>query len=151
MRLILPATGTPPTKSAETPRASWQGQGLILVIDDEAEIRELLGEALPMMGFDVISAEDGPTGLKQFQEHGDRIRAVILDLTMPGMPGEDVFTELCELHPSPRVLFSSGYSESATMVGASEGSRVGFLQKPYRLSTLRQKLEELCADDTPVD
>jgi len=151
MRLILPAIDAPPLISTEAPNIAWEGQGLILVIDDEPEILELLSEALPMLGFDVITAEDGATGLQRFQEHSDSIRAVILDLTMPSMPGEDVFAQLSRLHPNPRVLFSSGYSESSTKVGFTDNSAVGFLQKPYRLATLREKLEELLAEDAPVD
>lgn len=151
MRLILPAVDAPPISSPEAPRIAWEGQGLILVIDDEPELRELLSEALPMLGFDVITAEDGATGLQRFQEHIDNVQAVILDLTMPGMTGEDVYAELRKLHANPRVLFSSGYSEFSTKVRFGDESTVGFLQKPYRLTTLREKLEELFAEDTPIE
>lgn len=143
IRLLLPPAAAPSETDEEGTPDERRGAGLILVIDDEEEIRELLGSALPTLGFRALLAEDGATGVRLFAEHVDAIRGVVLDLTMPGMSGEDVFEALCRIQPQVRVLVSSGYSEQ-TFADRFGGLRqVAFLPKPYRLSTLQEQLRSL--------
>jgi PAS domain S-box-containing protein len=146
-RVYFPVTAelvkTPAPASANGgPRISGR---TVLVIDDEAAVREMTRANLEAFGFDVLLAAYGNQGVDLFREHAQRIDAVLLDLTMPDMSGGEVLRAIQQLSPAVRVILSSGYSEeeAASLLTASGSCR--FLQKPYRptvlLDTLRQMLD----------
>jgi PAS domain S-box-containing protein len=122
---------------------AWRGSGTVLVGDDEAAVRELLGHMLPRCGLSVIMAENGREAVELFREHAPEIAAVLLDVTMPGLGGIEAFVEMRKIRPDARIILSSGYSE-AEVAARSGGEEVdGFLQKPYEPEALIQKLSEL--------
>jgi CheY-like chemotaxis protein len=108
-------------------------QPTVLLVDDEAMIRELGKVVLDRAGFRVLTANDGVEAIEVFSRERDRIELVILDVTMPRMSGRDAFRHLLEIDPSARILFSTGYSDEhiAELDGA-----VGLLGKPYRPNEL---------------
>ncbi len=111
------------------------GSGLVLVIDDESEVRATARAMLEALGYDVIEAEDGRAGLLRFDRHRAEVRVVLLDMTMPVMSGEEVLRALLRREPTAGIVLSSGFSQvDARRRGMSEGLS-GFLQKPY---TVRQ-------------
>jgi PAS domain S-box-containing protein len=121
----------------------WQGEGTILVVDDEESILAIAKKTLLRKGFSVLTAEDGREGLKVFSEDPDKIDLVILDITMPHMSGEETFSEMRKVKKDVQVLLSSGYNEKeATGTFAGKGL-AGFIQKPYKPSELIQKLYDL--------
>ncbi len=125
------------------PAEGWTGSGLILIVDDEAIVREVVGAMLRAVGFDVLVAEDGVSAVRFFQEHAHEIRAVLLDMTMPNMGGEETFRELRRIDPDVRVVLSSGYNEKeATSRFAGKGL-AGFIQKPYTVDALAAILRGL--------
>ena len=91
---------------------------------------------------ETITATDGRDALEKFQQHPD-IDAVILDLTMPKMDGEQCFRELRRLDPDIKVIMSSGYSEQEVTQKFLGKGLAGFIQKPYKLSTLREMLQKI--------
>ena len=98
---------------------------------------------LNYMGFSVLTAHDGREALKLFCEHADEIVCVLLDLTMPHMDGEETFREMRRLRPDVTVILCSGYNElDATQRFAGKGLS-GFIQKPFNMATLRDKLAEV--------
>jgi CheY-like chemotaxis protein len=108
--------------------------GTILLVDDEAYIRELAETVLRQHGYRVVLAEGGPEGLERFR--GDQpFDLVILDLTMPELTGWDVLRALIARDPHVRVLLSSGYSNEPTEASLPPQVR-GFLPKPYRPADL---------------
>jgi two-component system response regulator HydG len=123
----------------------WQGSGLILVIDDHALVCRILRHILEGQGFTVLTATDGTTGLALFREHVGEIRAVILDLMMPGMPGQQVLDAIQAVRPEVPVLVLTGMSEADAKAQLGR-STVNYIQKPFRLapfiSTLRRVLGE---------
>jgi CheY-like chemotaxis protein len=117
--------------------------GGILVVDDEEAIRTFATDTLEGAGFRVFTAVDGVDALERFRARGAEIDAVLLDMTMPRMNGEDTFRELSRLRPGIRVLLSSGYNEQdATNRFAGKGL-AGFLQKPYTARDLIERLRAL--------
>ena len=81
--------------------------------------------------------------MEAFRELHNEIVLVILDLTMPYMDGEETFRELRRIDPKVRVIMSSGYTESE-IIPRFAGKRLsGFLQKPYTLDTLTQRLRDV--------
>ena len=98
---------------------------------------------LERLGFEVLAAADGRDALRIFAENATRIDAVLLDLTMPHMDGEATLRELRRLKDDVIVVLSSGYNElDVTQRFAGKGL-AGFIQKPYQIETLREKLRHV--------
>ena len=111
-------------------------QGQVLVIDDEASVREAVADILGLKGVEVIVAADGETGLALYQERQEAIVLVLLDLSMPGWSGERTLRELRRINPQVRVILSSGYNEIEATQRFVGKALTGFLQKPYSADTL---------------
>ena len=122
------------------------GSGMVLVVDDEAEVRATARGMLEALGYSAIEAEDGPTALVLFDRHRSELRAVLLDMTMPVMSGEEVFCELRLRDPGVRVVLSTGYAQvDSRRLGGLIGLR-GFLQKPYSVRLLSETLSRALED-----
>jgi len=125
------------TKAQPVAIVQKQGQGTVLVVDDEETIRVTASMMLENFGFTVLTAQDGEMGVQMFREHQDEISAVLLDMTMPKMNGEECFRELRAVDPHVVVILSSGYNQQdATNRFAGKGL-AGFIQKPYLPDALR--------------
>jgi len=117
----------------------WHGSGTVLLVDDEETIRSLGSEMLNELGYQVVTAEDGRQGVDIFKARED-ISTVILDLTMPHMDGVQCFKELRQIRPDIKIILSSGFNEQEVMQRFVGKSLEGFIQKPYKLSSLRDVL-----------
>ena len=113
---------------------------MILVIDDEACIRDTVSDILSMAGYEVSTAEDGLHGLQVYHQHAEDIGLVMLDLSMPGLDGAETFGRLRQLNPHLPVIISSGYYESGFQLAADPGNHTQFLPKPYTMGTLLQRV-----------
>lgn len=116
--------------------ADWQGQGTILVVDDEPQVRTITELMLSTFGFEILTAEDGAAGVRVFEEQLDRIDLVIMDLTMPRMSGAQACKEMRRRKPGIRVILTSGYNESAAVDELRGDGLTDFLQKPFELESL---------------
>jgi len=136
-RLLFPvsATATPPAEAKVAP-APWKGTGAVLVVDDEPTVRAVTVRALRAFGFETLEAEDGQAGVDVYAANRDRIVAVLLDMTMPRLNGEETFRALQAIDPGVRVILMSGFTEQDT-TGKFAGL-AAFIQKPYELATLRE-------------
>jgi PAS domain S-box-containing protein len=136
-RVLFPGTDGSETIQAAPPAAECAvpGSGTILVVDDEAGMRNLARAILENSGFTVLTACDGADAVRVFTRHAAEIRAVVLDLTMPVMNGEEAATELQRIRPVP-VILSSGYGEHEVAARFAGRSLAGFLCKPYQPADL---------------
>ncbi len=154
-KTLFPATDGSQTgvlKSMQAEQDTWQGQGRVLVVDDEQSIRRTACLMLENIGFETISAIDGLDAVEIFKQEHEHIDAVLLDMTMPNMDGKAAFREMLLIDPGVRVILCSGYNEQeATSHFAGKGL-AGFIQKPYRLDVLRQTLKDIFSkhDDPPA-
>ena len=142
-KVLFPASGRPPEIfNGNMKEDSWKGQGKVLLVDDEETVRAIGSEMLKELGFTPTTAEDGREAMNVYRSnHG--FAFVILDLTMPHMDGEQCFRELRNLDPNVKVIMSSGFSEyEVTQKFAGKGL-AGFIQKPYKLSALRDVLMQV--------
>jgi PAS domain S-box-containing protein len=105
----------------------------ILLVDDEAMIRDLGRAVLERSGYRVLTAQDGVEAVEVFGREHTSVDLVILDVTMPRMSGRDVYRHLVQIAPAARVLFSTGYS--AEDIAGLNGA-MGLLSKPYRPAEL---------------
>jgi len=117
--------------------------GTILLVDDEDAVLRVAQTALTQSGFSVLVAHDGQEALDVFQSRADEITAVVLDVTMPRMDGEETFRALRLIRPDVRVLMSSGYSEQHAMAHFTGERLMGFIQKPYLSKALVEKLRQV--------
>jgi nitrogen-specific signal transduction histidine kinase/CheY-like chemotaxis protein len=119
------------------------GSGCVLVIDDEPAVRDMVTVVLQDLGYEVLQAVDGPTGLDVFALERGRIGLVILDLVMPRMHGRDVFVHLRQIDREVPVLLTSGYTQDANLEELISQPHVDFIQKPYRIPELGQRVAEM--------
>jgi PAS domain S-box-containing protein len=123
-------------KSSQETLPPESGNETILVVDDDAQIRELTQEALEALGYSARMAASGEQALKIFQEQGASIDLVLLDLNMPGMGGYRCLEELLRLDPNVKVVIASGYTVNGHGENAVSSGAKGFIGKPYQLKEL---------------
>ena len=117
----------------------------ILVVDDEEAVRSVLVRALGLWGYAVESVEDGEQALRLIGADPAAYAGVLLDLTMPGMSGDQVFRRIAERAPALPVLLMSGYGSSEAESRLDGARPAGFLQKPFDLGVLKAAVAEMIA------
>jgi CheY-like chemotaxis protein len=114
--------------------------GTILFIDDEEALRRLAQSALERDGWVVLLAENGAEGVRLFEENQDHITAVILDMTMAVMGGEEALDRMKAIRPGVPVIISTGYGELEAARHFAGKDLAGLLEKPYSVSQLMETL-----------
>ena len=144
-RIFLPVAPSA-TAHAKNPSAGAElnGNGTVLIIDDEEIVIKAATLSLRRFGYRTLAAGTAAEGIETFRRSAADIVVVLLDMTMPGMSGEELFGELRKIDPSVRVLLSSGFSESDAERRFKGKRLAGFLQKPYTPRTLAAKVREAC-------
>lgn len=134
----LPQT-TPPNESIR----EWKGHGTVLVVDDEKSFLNVASIILKRSGFVVCTAEDGKKAIDCFGENHEKVVAILLDMSMPGMSGEETFAELQKIDDNVPVFLCSGFPEQDAVKHFSGGGLAGFLQKPFQIDTLLSALRNV--------
>jgi PAS domain S-box-containing protein len=128
------------------PAAIIKGSGTILLIDDEKMILDVGIELLEELGYTVQSAMSGQEAIDVFQKDRDKIDLVIMDMIMPGMGGGETFDRLKEIDPDLKVLLSSGYSINGQATKILRRGCDGFIQKPFNMNQLAEKVQQILAN-----
>jgi PAS domain S-box-containing protein len=150
-RISFPATsGIPAVEESNGGRVS-RGAGMILVADDEDDVREVVCAMLKSFGYGVIEARDGVEAVERFRERLPEIDLVLLDLMMPRMTGDRVFAEMRRIYPGVRAILASGYDESGRVRDIVADGFGGFLQKPFRRRELGRKVEEVLGNPGSIE
>jgi PAS domain S-box-containing protein len=121
-------------------RQPWHGKGHVLLADDEETIRAVSKRMLEKLGFEVALACNGEDAVEKYRAAPESFDAVILDLTMPKLDGEQTFRELRRIRPDVRVILSSGYNEQDVTQRFAGKRLAGFIQKPYKLEDFGEVL-----------
>jgi two-component system cell cycle sensor histidine kinase/response regulator CckA len=138
-----------PEVPAQDPSA-FRGEGTILVVEDEESVRTVLASILQHMGFEVLTSTNGEEGLNTYREHAQRIRLVLMDLTMPRMGGVEASRHILDEHPEACIVLMSGYVQNPAQ-GLPEARGIkGFLKKPYLRAELTAMLMQ-CLSLTPTN
>jgi CheY-like chemotaxis protein len=135
-------TSTAPDNDDE----EWQSAGTILVIDDEEILRTTTAAMLELFGLTPVCAADGFAGVEAFAAAPDEVRLILLDLTMPNLDGLQTLERIRGIRSDARILLMSGFTEQEVARRFAGHELSGFLQKPFKLSTLREKLAEILSD-----
>lgn len=127
----------------ESQGADRTGRSWVLVVDDEAMVRDVCVEVLEYLGYQTLSAMDGEEGVRLFQEHAERIGCVILDLTMPKMNGVAALKAMRKINPEIKIILCSGYNEQEAVRYFLDESPTLFLKKPFSVQELSEVLTRI--------
>jgi len=139
-----PASAPSPAAESSAGPGPVSPKNTILIVDDEAPLREMAQRMITRFGFRPLMAASGQEALSLYPAHASEIACVLLDLTMPGMDGMQTLDGLQRVNPHVRVILMSGYSEKEALPAARRHHVAGFIQKPYEMGTLSAKLKEVC-------
>jgi two-component system cell cycle sensor histidine kinase/response regulator CckA len=139
----LPASKKMVQKEADQEGEILRGPETVLLVDDENMIIEVGAEILEALGYNVLTARNGPEAIEVFRANKDSVDIVVLDMIMPGMGGGDAYDQLREVDPDVKVLLSTGYSLRGEASEILKRGCNGFIQKPFNIKMLSQKLREI--------
>jgi len=118
-------------------------------VDDEPTLLDIGKELLSMLGYRVLTANSGEDTLSVINQEKDNIALVILDLMMPGMGGKKCLPEILKIVPSMRVIIASGFAANAGLQDIISAGTVDFIQKPYRIDILSEKIRSILDQAVP--
>jgi PAS domain S-box-containing protein len=134
-QVLFPSVSGKATKQQKpsAARSEWRGEGTILVVEDEEEVREVAERILQDFGFQTIPAADGRDALDIMESRGSGITAILMDLSMPRMGGQEALRQLRQSWPGLPVIMMSGYTEESVAPQFSDAGPgvTAFLQKPF--------------------
>jgi two-component system cell cycle sensor histidine kinase/response regulator CckA len=125
---------------------SYTGQGTILVVDDDANIRVIASEILATSGYNILNASSGEEAIKIYQDNLNDIDLVLLDLGMPGMGGKACLPQIIKLNPQAKVLIASGYVQYESSQELENLGAAGMVAKPYRGVELLNRVKQLLSE-----
>ena len=123
--------------------AGTPGVETLLIVENEAAIRNLLQIALQKKGYTVLAAASGHEALDIVRGHAGSIDLLITDVVMPDMNGPELARQLAVIRPGTGTLFMSGYLDDALGDHCMLPAHVNFIQKPFSPRTIAQKVREI--------
>jgi CheY-like chemotaxis protein len=135
---VEPAPPRPPPATV-----SLAGSETVLLVEDEAQVRELTRRLLAARGYRVLTTASGPEALRTAEQHVGPIHLLVTDVVMPGMSGREVGLLLAPLHPEMRALYLSGYPDGSVVHQGVLAPGTPFLQKPFTGDALARKVREV--------
>ena len=150
--IYLPASKLKLPEKAEAEPAPIVGKGKILIMDDEEMIRNMAGDMLSHLHYDVHLAKNGSeaiAAIRQARQSGEPFEAVIMDLTIPGgMGGKEVIEKVREIDPEVKAIVSSGYSNDPIMADFRHHGFDGVVTKPYGIEKLSNVIHTVMSKQT---
>jgi len=141
--IYLPASEEEVVEEEVLPEEVLRGTETILLVDDEKIIIDSCKDVLEALGYQVLVARRGEEAIDVYENNKDKIDMVILDMIMPGMSGGETHDRLKDINPEVSVLLSSGYSINGQAMEIMNRGCNGFIQKPFNLKQLSQKIREI--------
>jgi PAS domain S-box-containing protein len=149
--IYLPAIKIQPTEKPSDNAITLEGNGRILVMDDDEFVLEIVGDMLKEIGYQVEFAKNGQEAIDLYtsaKEGGKPFKSVIMDLTIPGgMGGRETIEKLTEIDPDVKAVVSSGYSSDPIMGNFREYGFRGCVSKPYRVEDICKTLNEIIMEE----
>jgi DNA-binding NtrC family response regulator len=146
-RVFLPAADRYERDTAAP--APTDQRGTILVVDDEASVRDFIGAVLRKRKYRVLLASDGREALAACEREPGKIDAAVLDVIMPLMGANDLMPALKSRRPQMRILLTSGYTETEARRLCADHPGAAFIQKPYTAQQIARAVDELLGVTRP--
>ena len=118
---------------------------VILIVDDDAAVRQVAARVLQRAGYRVLQAGEGSEALRLAREHRGRLDLLLTDVVMPGMNGRELGERLAAERPETRLLYMSAYTEDEVILRGVRVAEVNFLFKPFSLEGLTNAVREVLA------
>ena len=141
--IYLPASEKEAIEERKPAGDTLRGSETVLFVDDEDMIIEVAGELFEQLGYNVLTAKNGKEAIELYEENKEHIDIVLLDMIMPDMSGSDTYDKMRKINPDIKVLLSSGYSINGQATEIMDRGCNGFIQKPFKMKELSQKLREI--------
>lgn len=144
-RAPVPGAGEPATLAARPSRQAEpipRGTGAVLIVEDDEMLRRVNTELVASLGYEAIAVPGGREAIEVVRARGDSVDLVLLDLTMPGMSGTEVFDALRALQHSMRIIITTGYASAGAAEALLERGAIALLPKPFRQPELARVLAE---------
>ncbi len=142
-KVYLPAvTGPAAPKPASHPGVNL-GTEMVLVVEDQDEVREFVVQVLRVSGYRVLAAGTAADGLSVCDRHDGPIHLALLDVVLPCMNGRELAERLTALRPGVKTLFMSGYTDTAVLRNGVVGPEADFIQKPFSPKSLIRKVRHV--------
>lgn len=152
--LMLPAALNPVYKdnrsSLPAEPVSYVPRGMVLIVDDEPQVRRTTTRMLERLGYEVLQAENGRIGVELFAADPDQVRFVILDMAMPEMDGPTCFERLREIDEKVHVIIASGYARGDDIQRLLNDGASAFLSKPFQMAQLVEVINSVEIDKAAV-
>ncbi len=143
-RLYLPLIDVPtPSQSIEVDDTVHGGEETLLLVEDDAVIRDMVRELLQDFGYRVITAVDGVDAVEKFQAAAGSVALIIMDVIMPRMNGRDAYQAIAAISPGAKVIFMSGYTADIITDTLTMGDPRHFVSKPIKINELLARVREL--------
>jgi CheY-like chemotaxis protein len=149
VKLYLPRShegGAAPVAAIHRSRGSARREVTVLVVEDEAGVREFVVEALSALGFDVLSAARAGDALDLLGAH-PQVQVLLSDVIMPGANGRVLATQAQRLRPDLKIIFMTGYTQNAIVHNSVLEPGVRLLTKPFTVADLAAELDSALEDD----
>ena len=144
--IYLPASEKEVIKERKPAGDTLRGTETVLFVDDEGMIIDVAGELFEQLGYKVLTAGSGKEACEIYEKNKEQIDIVLLDMIMPDMSGSDTYDKMKKIDPDIKVLLSSGYSINGQATEIMDRGCNGFIQKPFKMKELSQKLREILDD-----
>ena len=118
-------------------------RGSILLVEDEAFVREVTAEILAAAGYQVLTARSAVEGIREFRQHRGEVELLVVDVVLPGKNGRDMAIELMKEDPKLKTVFISGYPENLADRNRDFLHNTIYLPKPFSLGSLMQKIRDV--------
>ncbi len=124
-----------------------QGSEVVLLVEDNQQVRDLVDQALSVFGYRILAAKDGTEALEMLSSYDDTIHLLLTDVIMPGMNGRELYERVVEIIPGLSVLYMSGYTDNVIAHHGVLKEGVQFIQKPFSVLGLATKVREVLDSD----
>ncbi|MDY7031652.1 MAG: response regulator [Thermodesulfobacteriota bacterium] len=145
--IYLPASEKEVLPEKEFVQEVLMGSETILLVDDEEMIIDTGRDILNTLGYNVFVSRSGKEAIEIYRKKKDNIDMVVLDMIMPGIGGGETYEKLKDINPAVKVLLSTGYSIDGQAADILNKGCNGFIQKPFNVRELSQKLREVLDQD----
>ena len=140
-----------PAGALRPPASHPRGSGTILVVEDDAALRAVMGEVLSGYGYEVLLADCGEAACRLAEAHPGPVSLLLTDVIMPGMGCRELVEGMRKLHPEVKILFTSGHTEDATLLRGIDPEEIDFLSKPFSSSELLLAVREVLGPEGGAD
>ena len=144
-RPCLPSAAAEPPRSVRVAEPAITRTITVLVIEDDAPVRQLIARVIKRLGYDVLAASNGKEAVDIARSFEGEIRLAILDMGMPEMGGAETYPLLVAAQPTIKVILCSGYEMDETTQALLDAGASAFVSKPFQMSTLENEIHKVLA------